>query len=130
MLGPGKAVVRLQKRAWTRPIALVDLPSPRGVGVIPTTPTYFPDCREVLSVPMALGDGGIFATEKRADWGANDITPAQDDGMLTGELKAGRVDQSDDPGGGARVKEWLGAPGAEQSEVVRMEAVDILLGRA
>lgn len=29
-------------RAWARPIVVVLLPSPRGVGLIPATTTYFP----------------------------------------------------------------------------------------
>ena len=38
-----------EPRAWHKPMVVVDLPSPSGVGVIPATHTYLPFCQQFMN---------------------------------------------------------------------------------
>lgn len=87
------------------------------------------DRREVLCARVALGHGRVFAAEEGAHGRADNVAASEHDGVLAADVDPGRLEEEHDAGGGARRKEGFRRARREEANVVRVEAVDVLLGR-
>lgn len=81
------------------------------------------DVLEVLSARVALGDGGILATEEGADGAADNVGAAEHDSVLASNVDARRLEQEHHSGGGAGREEGSRGARGEQSNVVGVESV-------
>lgn len=84
---------------------------------------------EVLGARVALGDGRVLAAEEGAHGRADNVAAAEDDGVLAADVDPGRLEEEHDARRGARCEQGLARAGREEADVVRVEAVDVLLWR-
>ena len=64
----------------------------------------------------------VLATEERADGAADNVAAAENDGVLAGDLDAGRLEQEHDSGRGAGREQRCGRARREEADVVGVEA--------
>ncbi|GFZ51903.1 hypothetical protein JCM24511_09672 [Saitozyma sp. JCM 24511] len=81
---------------------------------------------EVLGSGMALGHSGILLPQQGADGRADNVGATENDGVGPGKVKSGRLNELDHAGGGAGGEVRLRDPAGEETDVLRVEAVDVL----
>lgn len=84
---------------------------------------------QVLGGRVALGDGGILASEHSADGATDNVRASEDHSMLALEVESGVLEQNHGSCWGAWSKERLRGTRGEEANVVGVEAIDVLLGR-
>lgn len=84
------------------------------------------DSLNVLGTRVALGDGRVLLSEQSADRGADNVASAENDDVGTSEVETGGLDELDSTRWGARGEEGLADSAAEETNVFRVETVNVL----
>ena len=82
--------------------------------------------RQVASLRMADGDGGIGVQQQHGSGLADDVAASDDHGVLPSDGDVATLQNLDDPGG--RARHQAGALGRKEADVHGMEAVNIFRG--